>query len=55
MDKPADKDRKARQAAKDERREDTGAQEAREAPDRGDEELVENEDHSMESLRRDDR
>ncbi|MEW1861708.1 hypothetical protein OG896_39550 [Streptomyces sp. NBC_00669] len=56
MDKSSDKDQRARQAAEAERRsKESGAHEADETKDRGDEHLVEDEDRSMQSLKRDDR
>jgi hypothetical protein len=60
MDKPTDRrkdaDRAAREAAEaDRRRTDSGAHEAEESAKRDSESLIEEEDHSMEALRHDDK
>ncbi|SEG52483.1 hypothetical protein SAMN05216223_1064 [Actinacidiphila yanglinensis] len=56
MRKSKDEENKARKAAQSDRREtERGAHEADETKDRNDERFIEEDDHAMESLKRDDR
>jgi hypothetical protein len=56
MRKPKDDQKKARKTAPAERREtERGAHEAEETKDRNDERIIEEDDHAMESIKRDDR